>query len=375
MALSEPRVLEANDLQSLLDAVAQAGYQAICPTEHEGAIEYAPVNSVAEFPLGLVDTSEAGTYRLEQSDTQTYFGYVTAAQSWKRFLYPPHEQLLNITASNGTPHFSSVTPDPPRYAFIGVRACELAAIAIQDRVFLNPTFPDPRYAARRDGLLIVAVECVRSGGTCFCTSMGTGPAVTEGADVVLTEVVRNGEHWFLLRTGSDVGAGLVAGLPTTEATTDDVADCAGLVAAAAASVGRSLDTSDVHDLLLENPDHRRWETTGKRCLACTSCTMVCPTCFCSTTEDGSSLGSATFTRQRRWDSCFSLDFSALHRHPVRSTVAARYRQWLTHKLAGWIDQFGMSGCVGCGRCITWCPVGIDITREVAEIRDDLEVSV
>ena len=73
-------------------------------------------------------------------------------------------------------------------------------------------------------------------------------------------------------------------------------------------------------------------------------------------------------RWRKWDSCFTLDFSYIHGGSVRTSAAARYRQWLSHKLATWIDQFGSSGCVGCGRCITWCPVGIDITEEVAAIR-------
>jgi len=85
-------------------------------------------------------------------------------------------------------------------------------------------------------------------------------------------------------------------------------------------------------------------------------------------EDSSDLSGAQAERWRRWDSCFSLDHSQLHGGSVRSTTRARYRQWMTHKLANWIDQFGTSGCVGCGRCITWCPVGIDITEEVAAIR-------
>jgi ferredoxin len=374
MTLFTPRVLAGEDFQSLLDAIAELGYQAIGPTERSGAIEYAPVSSVAEFPLGLVDSAGPGTYALDRSDRPTVFGYVAAAQSWKRYLFPPREHLITISSANGAPVYRSVVPPAPRYAFIGVRACELAAIAIQDRVFLDERYADPRYAARRRDLLLVAVECVRAGETCFCASMGTGPGVTAGADLTLTEVTGADEHWFLVRAGTIVGERLVDALPTTAADDAHVTECERRVAAAAAAMGRELETADIHDVLVENPSHPRWSEVAERCLACTNCTLVCPTCFCSTTADASGLDGLSFSRERRWDSCFTLDFSSLHGHPLRGSIAARYRQWLTHKLANWIDQFGTSGCVGCGRCITWCPAGIDITQEVAAIRDSLEVA-
>ncbi len=373
MTVTPSRVLDAGDLQALLDAVTIAGYQPIGPTAHGAGIEYAPIASTDDLPIGLVDTAEAGTYALEESGTPTFFGPLMADQSWKRYLYPPREQLITITTTNGTPTFTSVVPEPPRYAFIGVRACELAAIAIQDKVFLDPDYADPRYAARRQDLLVVAVECTRAGNTCFCVSMGTGPSVNEGADLVLTEVVDGDDHWFGIRAGSEIGEELIATLPTTEAAEAHAAECERRVTEAASSMGRTLDTEGIHDLLLGNPTHPRWRAIGDRCLACTNCTMVCPTCFCSTTIDGSALDGSGFTRERRWDSCFSLDYSTMHGHPVRSSISARYRKWLTHKFAGWVDQFGTSGCVGCGRCITWCPVGIDVTQEVAAIRDAVEV--
>ena len=98
---------------------------------------------------------------------------------------------------------------------------------------------------------------------------------------------------------------------------------------------------------------------------------MCPTCFCTTTEDVASLDAAEASRSRRWDTCFSLDFSYMGGRPQRASVTGRYRHWLTHKLSTWIDQFGESGCVGCGRCIVWCPVGIDLTEEVAAIRREV----
>jgi ferredoxin len=131
---------------------------------------------------------------------------------------------------------------------------------------------------------------------------------------------------------------------------------------------RSLDTEGIRDLLFSNLEHPRWDEVASRCLSCTNCTLVCPTCFCSSVTEVADLSGDRVDRERQWASCFTLDHARIHGGSVRSTTASRYRQWLTHKLAGWIDQFGSSGCTGCGRCITWCPVGIDLTEEVAAIR-------
>jgi Fe-S-cluster-containing hydrogenase component 2 len=130
-----------------------------------------------------------------------------------------------------------------------------------------------------------------------------------------------------------------------------------------------MDTTGIRDLLYTNFDHPRWDNVAQRCLTCANCTMVCPTCFCTTVEDVSDVTGSHAERWRKWDSCFSQNFSYIHGGSVRSSAKSRYRQWMTHKLASWIDQFGSSGCVGCGRCITWCPVGIDITEEVRAIRE------
>ena len=135
-------------------------------------------------------------------------------------------------------------------------------------------------------------------------------------------------------------------------------------------MGRSLDQEGLKELLYENRNHPRWDDVADRCLSCANCTMVCPTCFCTTVEDSTDLTGDTAERVRRWDSCFTMDFSYIHGGAVRKSVKSRYRQWMTHKLGTWQDQFGSSGCVGCGRCITWCPVGIDITEEVAAMRNE-----
>jgi ferredoxin len=258
--------------------------------------------------------------------------------------------------------------EPPRYAFIGVRSCDLHAIAIQDRVFMGDRYVDHDYEARRRDNFIVAVNCGKAGGTCFCVSMGTGPKADSGFDLSLTELIEDGEHRFLVEVGSERGAEVLGELPHREAGAEDERAAHEVIEATAASMGRTLDTDDIKGLLYGNLEHPRWDEVSKRCLTCGNCTLVCPTCFCSTVEDVTDLAGAETERTRRWDSCFTFDHSYIHGGSVRDSGKARYRQWMTHKLASWIDQFGSSGCVGCGRCITWCPVAIDITEETAAIR-------
>ena len=262
----------------------------------------------------------------------------------------------------------SEPPPAERLAFIGVRACEIAAIEIQDRVLTGGVYVDPYYRARREDLFIIAVNCGTAGGTCFCVSMNTGPKATSGFDLALTELAGEPELRFLIEADSEKGRSVLAELPHRAAAREEIAAANAVVAHAAASMGREMRADDVHDLLLHNLDHPRWDEVAGRCLTCGNCTMVCPTCFCTSVEESSDLGGARTSRSQRWDSCFTMDFSYLHGGSVRSSARSRYRQWMTHKLATWWDQFGISGCVGCGRCITWCPVGIDLTEEVAAIR-------
>jgi ferredoxin len=278
-----------------------------------------------------------------------------------------------VKRADGSLVFTQSDLPEVRYAFLGVRACELAAIAIQDKVFLESGAVDRTYQNARQRVFSVAVNCMVAGGTCFCVSMETGPKCTSGYDLVLTEVIDTDRHEFVFEAGTEAGEAVLQGLPGRPVVESDQTRVEDIVSETASSMGRSMDTTGIKELLYSNLEHPRWDDVAERCLACGNCTLACPTCFCSTTEDLSTLDGTAATRSRRWDSCFTMDFSALHQVPVRSSTRARYRQWMTHKLASWFDQFGSSGCVGCGRCITWCPVGIDLTEEVAAIRDGIEV--
>jgi sulfhydrogenase subunit beta (sulfur reductase) len=369
-ALPAPSVLPADGLNALFEALRRRGYSLVGPTVQDGAIVYAEIRSPADLPAGWTDEQDGGTYRLKRRADRALFGYAVGPHSWKKFLFPPVTRLWQARRTeNGGFEFAEEREAPPRFAFIGVRSCELHAIAVQDRVFLEGRHVDPTYKARREHAFIVAVNCGQAGGTCFCVSMKTGPKATFGFDLALTETLEGGRHQFVVETGSERGAEVLAELPSGDAGSEDLAAAQRAVDRAAAQMGRTMDTAGIKELLYRNYDHPRWDDVAARCLTCANCTMVCPTCFCSTVEDTSDLKGEHAERWRKWDSCFTMDFSYIHGGNVRSTARSRYRQWMTHKLATWIDQFGTSGCVGCGRCITWCPVGIDITEEVRAIRE------
>ena len=372
MEPTDRATLTAGGLQALMDALAARGYRVVGPCVRDGAIVYDDVGAVGDLPEGWTDEQDGGRYRLVRRDDAALFGYAAGPQSWKKFLHPPIQSLWRATRTGDD---VQVTPEPAAddgpFAFIGVRACELHAIAIQDRVFLGDAHTDPHYAARREGAFIVAVNCGAAGGTCFCVSMDTGPKATAGFDLALTELVSADGSLFLVETGTETGREVLAELPARAATAEDCRAAEEVVARTAASMGRKMQAEGVRELLTANLTHPRWDEVAARCLTCGNCTMVCPTCFCTSVEESSDLAGAETSRTRRWDSCFTMDFSYIHGGSVRASPRSRYRQWMTHKLSTWHDQFGTSGCVGCGRCITWCPVGIDITEEVRAIADTL----
>jgi ferredoxin len=363
---SQRSVVDLEGLERLIPSLERRGYQVVGPTLRDGAIVYDTLSKLEDLPIGWTEEQDAGRYRVKKRNDRALFGYTVGPQSWKKFLQPNEVRLFEVQRDGDFQILSNIS-DPPRYAFLGVRACELAAIRVQDRVFLQDRFIDPHYDRLRRPIFVVAVNCTEPAPTCFCVSMQTGPHARESFDLALTEIIAEGRHVFLVEVGTEAGEEVLRELGPREAPPTLCQQADESVSRAGAQT-RHLDTTGIRDLLYENFEHPRWENVAARCLSCGNCTMVCPTCFCTTVEDSSDIRGNHAERWRRWDSCFTQSFSYIHGGSVRTSARSRYRQWMTHKLASWIDQFGNSGCVGCGRCITWCPVGIDITEEVRAIR-------
>jgi ferredoxin len=339
----------------------------------DGAIILDELHDVASLPVGWTDEQEAATYRVHRRDDRSLFAYAVGPQSPRRYLSPPRKTLWSaVRIGDGFELVDTDAAEPPPYAFLGVRACELAAIAVQDRVLRDGPYPDPSYVRAREQAFFVGVNCGNPAATCFCTSMGTGPAVESGHDLAATELLDGDRHELLIEVGTERGAEVLAEVQSIvgwrTATDADLDEARQIITATAVQMTRRLDPQAARDVLIANLDHAQWDDVASRCLSCTNCTLVCPTCFCSAVEDVNSLDGEGAERVQRWDSCFTLGHSTLHgAGSVRGDTRARYRQWLTHKLSTWWDQFGESGCVGCGRCISWCPAGIDLTAEVAAI--------
>ncbi len=357
--MNEPVVLSRAGLDRLVEVLAALGYRVAGPTVRDSAIVLAELDSPARLPAGWGVHTGPGTYRLHRREDQAVFAHSSGPQSWKQFLHPPREKLLSAERTDYGFEPTVAEDDPRPWAFLGVRGCDLAAIAILDRVLGGSA----RYRRRRDGIFIVAVNCTEPGELCFCASMGCGPAAGTGYDLALTERLQP-HHDFLVETGSDRGAAVLAELNTRPATPDEMTGAMQEVAAAAGRMGRSMPDADMSAVLTASRTSERWSQIADRCLTCGNCTMVCPTCFCTTTEDVTDLTGEHAERWQHWSSCFELDFSYIHGGEVRTSGSSRYRQWLSHKFGAWQQQFGTSGCVGCGRCIAWCPVGIDITEEL-----------
>jgi sulfhydrogenase subunit beta (sulfur reductase) len=355
-------------LDALIRTLHDAGYAVIGPTVADGAISYDAVTAAAQLPRGVGDEQAPARYRLRERGDAARFGFAAAPSSWKRHLYPPVTQLWRARrGADGELVFEESTA-PARYAFLGVRACELAAILVQDRVFARAAYPDPTYAARRAELFIVAVHCGSPAAVCFCASMDTGPRARQGYDLALTELLDAAEPRYLVEVGSPAGEAVLQRLPARPVDATDIEGSLAVTEGAVEHMGRRMDTEGLPALLQRNLEHPRWDDVGARCLSCGNCTMACPTCFCSDDVEAQPPDGESSARVRQWASCFTHDFSYIHGGTLRKTVRSRYRQWMTHKLGTWWEQFDASGCVGCGRCVTWCPVGIDITEEAAAIR-------
>ena len=357
-------VIDGAGLDRLIRLLIDCGYRVIGPTLRDNAIVLAEIDGAADLPHGWGVETAPGTYRVRARADRASFGHSAGPQSWKQFLHPPKQQ---IWSSDGP-----IEGPEPRYAFLGVRACDLAAIGVLGRVLAGGAHSDSGFVSRRGGAFVVAVNCTEPGGLCVCASMGTGPRCGPGYDLALTERAVGESVTYLATAGSDEGAEILNAIPHRSAEPGECDAADADIASAATSMGRRMPAGDLRQLLVDSRESSHWNDVADRCLTCGNCTMVCPTCFCTSTSEVTDLTGEHAERWTEWASCFELDFSFIHDGPVRRSGASRYRHWLTHKLSSWHDQFGSSGCVGCGRCIAWCPTGIDITEEMATFERERE---
>lgn len=358
-------------LQALIDALQQAGFACIAPQVRDGAIVYAVLDDADKLPWGMRDHQVPGAYRLEKIDAHQAFAFSNGPQAIKPQLFKPREVVWRVVRNaSGQLVFEPNQAESEPIAMIGARACDLAAMAIQDNVFLQRQHVDPHYQARRNQLFVVAVNCSYSSQNCFCVSAGSGPEVKQQYDLLMTEI----HDGFVVQAGSERGQDILLKLQLdfTKKLQDRLAtDVIQKTIAMQTKVMPLNNNVVLRDLLFSNLNHPHWEEVASRCLSCGNCTQVCPTCFCHSEVEAPDLDGHQSDHVREWDSCFTAGHSYISGKVVRDDTAKRYRQWLTHKVGSWFDQFGESGCVGCGRCISWCPVGIDITESLKSIVEDV----
>jgi ferredoxin len=324
-----------------------------------------------DIPAGRREQQGRGTYRLGSGKDPLTFSFSVGPDSFKRFMSPPVRENFKFKRSKKGISINTPENEKKPTAFIGMRACDIAALRLLDRVFLEGPVKDAGYDSLRINSLIVGVNCLYPGDNCFCSSMDTGPEIRDGFDIAVTEL----DNSFLLEIKTVRGREIINGLPIEDAGNEDMSEKISKIENCRKMIKKAIKVSELPWLIYRNPEHPQWADVASRCLACGNCTQVCPTCFCNSSYDHIQLSSISKksldfsgSRIRTWDSCFSTNFARVHGGNFRPSRRARYRQWMSHKLAYWIDQFGSPGCVGCGRCITWCPVGIDITQELEALK-------
>ena len=358
--------LPRKNFQQLFDVLQQQGFRCIGPRVVDDAIVYTDIDSSDDLSRGIEVEQQPGRYALSQHNHQRQFAWSNSAQALKPLTFASREILWQCHKdSQGNLSFEQHQPAVDNIAFIGARACDLAAFRLQQQHFLKPQATDPWFKQRMSHMLIVAVHCSHASATCFCSNTGDGPEVEQNFDIAMHEL----DDGFIVQAGSYNGEKILALLQLDAISDEQTQQAEQQLAQCASQQTRQLPDQVQHRLLTQL-DNAHWQQIGERCLSCGNCTAVCPTCFCHQQHDELSMPDDTGIHFRQWSSCFTHNHSYISGHSFRPDSASRYRQWATHKFANWFEQYGRSGCVGCGRCISWCPVGIDVTAELQQLCGD-----
>jgi len=357
--------LPHQQIDEMLAVLKDDGYKCVAPRYHNGSISYDDLNKASQLPWGYHDAQAPGHYEVHKTEHAHAFGFTLPTASVKPMLLKAKETVWKVARNEqGKLDFQPVI-DIERIAVFGVRPCDLRGIEIQDRVFMENSYNDVRYVKRRENQFLIAMNCTKSHSNCFCTALGDSPHADKGFDLAMTEL--NGEG-FVVEIGSDKGRIVLDKLNLVAASGGQAQAALARIESAALAQTKTLPPiKQVEAKLMANLEHPEWDDVASRCLSCGSCTQVCPTCFCHTQRDESNVIGTETNHTREWDSCFSIDHSYTHGDTYRADPKYRYRQWLTHKFSTWRDQFRTKGCVGCGRCVTWCPVKIDVVDEINTI--------
>lgn len=363
--------ISRSEFDKWFTTILAQGFRVLAPTVKDFAIKLDEIDNINKLPIGISDIQLPGRYNLITRKDKAYFAYNTPMDSFKKWLFPPKRKLWQAKRIGNDVAIKEENIKTTKQIFLGVRSCDLKAITVQDKIFLQGNFIDPYYKAQRDNTIIVAVNCTTASENCFCVSMKSGPNVVSDFDILLTEIINENQHDFIIKIGSKKGKQLIKNLEVIKCDKEDLIKENNEITKAIIKINHNIkvDTANIKELFYKSLNHNLWEDIAKRCLSCANCTLVCPTCFCSNIEEVSDITGNHTERWQIWDSCFNADHSYIHNGEIRNSVKSRYRQWLTHKMASWIDQFGVSGCVGCGRCISWCPVGIDLREEIAKLNN------
>ncbi|MCD6046446.1 MAG: 4Fe-4S ferredoxin, iron-sulfur binding domain protein [Gammaproteobacteria bacterium] len=352
--------LPHTSITDLLIKLHAQGYRCIGPQVQDSCIMYDTITEAKQLPWGTADQQSAGFYQLTESNSQRAFNWANSPSSIKPFLFKQQDTVWRVQRNTeGKISFQPVV-EYESLALFGIRPCDLAAMIIQDKVFLESGAVDPRYEARRKALFLIVVNCNAPSANCFCISAGQDVEAKAHFDLAMTEI----DSGFVVTGGSEKAAKLIQELKLESASETHKSQAHNQLTQARNLQSKKLPEKKLaqqEDLL----NHPHWQEVAQRCFGCGTCTQVCPTCFChkqsvQTTSDG-------YEQVREWDSCFSEKHSYVNGAPLRKDVKSRYQQWLCHKMLYWEQQFSCEGCVGCGRCITWCPAQIDVTEELSKL--------
>lgn len=311
--------------------------------------------------IGPVKENSHYIFKEIYSSSDLQMDYPTTMLSpGKMFIYKPREDILRFNIESSIA-IEEIKHEIEKQIIVGIHPCDMHAILYLDRVFLNG-FIDPHYKMRRENSILIAINCSQVLENCFCSSVGTGPylKVHSGYDMVLTDL---GDDYLV-----EIKSSRAFNIKGKEANPEIFKLKSEKEKTLLNSFRKHIDVKGIDELFIKNLDHPVWSITAdERCLSCSNCVMVCPTCFCYDIIDEMDMNLKEIIRFRQLDACQDIKFAKVHGGNYRQRRSSRLRQFVMHNL-NYTSQYGLIKTVGCGRCITWCPTKIDLTEITKEIQ-------